>query len=102
MQSHAAEGRKLLMSNPQLLHPQSAFSHKTSMVRVTPRSGCQQNPTCFKIIAVADGYDAINSDRVYSKGKSKPCVSMSSFFRVVNSHFDEIVVNFTHDWYLPR
>jgi putative nucleotidyltransferase with HDIG domain len=99
MQSHATEGRKLLMSNQQVA-PSAvdvAYSHHERVDgKGYPRGlDASKIPYYAKIIAVADSYDAINSDRVYSKGKSS-LATLCILLEAVNSHFDEeIVVNFT-------
>ena len=95
MQSHAAEGRKLLMSNQQVTAAtvDVAYSHHERLDgQGYPRGlDASKIPYFAKIIAVADSYDAINSDRVYSKGKSS-LESLRILLEAVNSHFDEEIV----------
>ncbi|PTS82349.1 diguanylate cyclase [Pseudomonas sp. HMWF032] len=95
MQSHAAEGRKLLMSNQQITPAtvDVAYSHHERLDgKGYPRGlDASKIPYFAKIIAVADSYDAINSDRIYSKGKSS-LESLRILFDATNSHFDEEIV----------
>lgn len=95
MQSHADEGRKLLMSNDMITAAtvDVAYSHHERLDgRGYPRGlDSARIPYFAKIIAVADCYDAINSDRVYSKGKSS-LESLRVIFDAINSHFDEDIV----------
>ncbi|BCG22104.1 metal-dependent phosphohydrolase [Pseudomonas tohonis] len=95
MQSHAAEGRKLLMSNQQITPAtvDVAYSHHERVDgKGYPRGlDAARIPYFAKIVAVADSYDAINSDRVYSKGKSS-LESLRILLEAVNSHFDEAIV----------
>ncbi|BCD89178.1 cyclic di-GMP phosphodiesterase [Pseudomonas solani] len=95
MQSHAAEGRKLLMSNQQITPAtvDVAYSHHERLDgKGYPRGlDASRIPYFAKVIAVADSYDAINSDRVYSKGKSS-LESLRILLDAVNCHFDEAIV----------
>ena len=95
MQSHAAEGRKLLMSNQQVTAAtvDVAYSHHERLDgRGYPRGlDASKIPYYAKLIAVVDSYDAINSDRIYSKGKSS-LESLRILMEAVNSHFDEDIV----------
>lgn len=95
MQGHAAEGRKLLMSNQQVTAAtvDVAFSHHERLDgRGYPRGlDGSKIPYFAKIIAVVDSYDAINSDRVYSKGRSS-LESLRILLEAANSHFDEEIV----------
>lgn len=95
MQSHAAEGRKLLMSNQQVVPVtvDVAYSHHERVDgKGYPRGlDASKIPYFAKIIAVADSYDAINSDRIYSKGKSS-LASLCILLEAVDSHFDEEIV----------
>ncbi|MFG0418122.1 HD-GYP domain-containing protein [Pseudomonas sp. zjy_8] len=95
MQSHAAEGRKLLMSSQQITPAtvDVAYSHHERVDgKGYPRGlDASKIPYFAKIVAVADSYDAINSDRVYSKGKSN-LESLRILLEAVNSHFDEEIV----------
>jgi len=95
MQSHAAEGRKLLMSNQQVTAAtvDVAYSHHERLDgRGYPRGlDASKIPYYAKLIAVVDSYDAINSDRIYSKGKSS-LESLRILMEAVNSHFDEEMV----------
>ncbi|WP_084672021.1 HD-GYP domain-containing protein [Halopseudomonas pelagia] len=95
MQSHALEGRKLLMSNQQITPAtvDVAYSHHERLDgKGYPRGlDASRIPYFAKIIAVVDAYDAINSDRVYSKGKSS-LESLRILLDAANSHFDEEIV----------
>lgn len=96
MQSHAAQGRKLLMSNQQIVPAtvDVAYSHHERLDgKGYPRGlDASKIPYFAKIIAVADSYDAINSDRVYSKGQSS-LASLCLLLEAVGSHFDEHIVD---------
>lgn len=95
MQSHAAEGRKLLMSNQQVTAAtvDVAYSHHERLDgRGYPRGlDASKIPYFAKIVAVVDSYDAINSDRVYSKGKSS-LESLRILFDARETHFDQDIV----------
>lgn len=95
MQSHASEGRKLLMSNNQVTAAavDVAFSHHERLDgRGYPRGlDASRIPHFAKIVAVVDAYDAINSDRPYSKGKSS-LEALRILFEASGSHFDEELV----------
>lgn len=95
MQSHAAEGRKLLMSNQQVTPAtvDVAYSHHERLDgKGYPRGlDASKIPYFAKIIAVVDSYDAINSDRVYSKGKSS-LEALRILLDASKSHFDEDIV----------
>jgi len=95
MRSHAIEGRRLLMSNAQITPAtvDVAYSHHERLDgRGYPRGLNAENiPYFAKIIAVVDAYDAINSDRVYSKGKSN-LESLRILHDSAKSHFDEVIV----------
>lgn len=95
MRSHAIEGRRLLMSNAQITPAtvDVAYSHHERLDgRGYPRGlNAEKIPYFAKIIAVVDAYDAINSDRVYSKGKSN-LESLRILHDAASSHFDEVIV----------
>lgn len=95
MQSHASEGRKLLMSNEQVTAAavDVAFSHHERLDgRGYPRGlDAPRIPHFAKIVAVVDAYDAINSDRPYSKGKSS-LEALRILFEASGSQFDEELV----------
>lgn len=95
MQSHASEGRKLLMSNEQVTAAavDVAFSHHERLDgRGYPRGlDAPRIPYFAKIVAVVDAYDAINSDRPYSKGKSS-LEALRILFEASGSQFDEELV----------
>ncbi|MGH1449518.1 MAG: HD-GYP domain-containing protein [Pseudomonadaceae bacterium] len=95
MRSHAIEGRRLLMSNAQITPAtvDVAYSHHERLDgRGYPRGlNAEKIPYFAKIIAVVDAYDAINSDRVYSKGKSN-LESLRILHDSAKSHFDEVIV----------
>ncbi|GGD01765.1 HD-GYP domain-containing protein [Halopseudomonas salina] len=95
MQSHAIEGRRLLMSNEQITPAtvDVAYSHHERLDgRGYPRGlDAGKIPYFAKIIAVVDAYDAINSDRIYSKGRSN-LESLRILHDSANSHFDEGIV----------
>lgn len=100
MQSHATEGRKLLLSNQQVTAAtvDVAYSHHERLDgRGYPRGlDAARIPYFAKIVAVVDSYDAINSDRVYSKGKSS-LESLRILFDARDSHFDaDVVKAFIH------
>lgn len=100
MQSHAAEGRKLLLSNQQVTAAtvDVAYCHHERLDgRGYPRGlDGARIPYFAKIVAVVDSYDAINSDRVYNKGKSS-LESLRILFDARDSHFDaDIVRAFIH------
>lgn len=91
MQSHAVEGRKLLMANQQVTPAtvDVAYAHHERLDgRGYPRGlDASKIPYFAKLVAVVDAYDAINSDRVYSKGKSS-LESLRVLFDASDSHFD--------------
>lgn len=95
MQSHAAEGRKLLMGNQAITAAtvDVAYAHHERLDgRGYPRGlDAARIPYFAKIVAVADSYDAINSDRVYRKGKPS-LESLRILFDAINTHFDEDIV----------
>jgi putative nucleotidyltransferase with HDIG domain len=95
MQSHASEGRKLLMSNQQVTAAavDVAYAHHERVDgRGYPRGlDAARIPYFAKIVAVVDAYDAINSDRVYSKGRSS-LESLRILFEARDSHFDAELV----------
>ena len=95
MRGHAIEGRRLLMSNAQITPAtvDVAYSHHERLDgRGYPRGlNAEKIPYFAKIIAVVDAYDAINSDRVYSKGKSN-LESLRILHDSAKSHFDEVIV----------
>lgn len=95
MRGHAIEGRRLLMSNAQITPAtvDVAYSHHERLDgRGYPRGlSAEKIPYFAKIIAVVDAYDAINSDRVYSKGKSN-LESLRILHDAASSHFDEVIV----------
>ncbi len=74
IKTHSAHGRKLLMAHSNVPHIaiDVAYSHHE---RITgggyPRgiSG-EKIPYFAKLVSIVDAYDAITSDRVYSKGRS--------------------------------
>ena len=95
MQGHVVEGRKLLMSNQQVTPAavDVAFSHHERLDgRGYPRGlDAARIPFFAKIVAVVDAYDAINSDRPYSKGKSS-LEALRILFEARGTHFDEDMV----------
>ncbi len=95
MQGHVIEGRKLLMSNQQVTPAavDVAFSHHERLDgRGYPRGlDAARIPFFAKIVAVVDAYDAINSDRPYSKGKSS-LEALRILFEARGTHFDEDMV----------
>jgi putative nucleotidyltransferase with HDIG domain len=95
MRRHAIEGRKLLLANGQTppAAVDVAYSHHERMDGGGYPRGLKANqiPYFAKIIAVVDAYDAINSDRVYSKGRST-MESLRILFEASNSQFDEEIV----------
>lgn len=95
MKLHSIEGRKLLMANGQVpaAAVDVAYAHHERMDGCGYPRGLKasQIPFFAKIIAVVDAYDAINSDRVYSKGRST-MEALRILFDEVNTQFDEDVV----------
>jgi HD-GYP domain-containing protein (c-di-GMP phosphodiesterase class II) len=95
MKLHSIEGRKLLLANGQVpaAAVDVAYSHHERMDGGGYPRGLKasQIPYFAKIIAVVDAYDAINSDRVYSKGRST-MEALRILFDEVNTQFDEEVV----------
>ncbi|UTW07868.1 HD-GYP domain-containing protein [Pseudomonas benzenivorans] len=95
MQLHSIEGRKLLLANGQVpaAAVDVAYAHHERMDGGGYPRGLKANqiPYFAKIIAVVDAYDAINSDRVYSKGRST-MEALRILFDEVNTQFDEEVV----------
>ncbi len=95
MQSHASEGRKLLMSNQQVTAAtvDVAYTHHERLDgRGYPRGlDASRIPYFAKLVAVVDSYDAINSDRIYSKGRSS-LESLRILLDAANTHFDEELV----------
>ncbi|WP_439888583.1 HD-GYP domain-containing protein [Pseudomonas sp. MBLB4123] len=95
MQLHAVEGRKLLLANGQVppAAVDVAYAHHERMDGAGYPRGLKasQIPYFAKIIAVVDAYDAINSDRVYSKGRST-MEALRILFDAANSQFDEEIV----------
>lgn len=95
MQRHAIEGRKLLLANGQVppAAVDVAYTHHERMDGGGYPQGltAEKIPYFAKIIAVVDAYDAINSDRVYSKGRST-MEALRILFDATKSQFDEEVV----------
>ncbi len=95
MKEHSEHGRKLLLSNQQIT-PSTvdvAYAHHERMDGKGYPRGLEASriPYSAKIIAVVDAYDAINSDRIYSKGKSS-LEALRILFDSAGSHFDEDIV----------
>lgn len=95
MKEHSEHGRKLLLSNHQIT-PSTvdvAYAHHERMDgKGYPRGlDASRIPYSAKIIAVVDAYDAINSDRVYSRGKSS-LEALRILFDSAGSHFDDDIV----------
>ncbi|GLK88494.1 HD-GYP domain-containing protein [Pseudomonas turukhanskensis] len=100
MKAHADHGRRLLLSNQQVTPAtvDVAYSHHERLDGNGYPRGLEASriPYSAKIIAVVDAYDAINSDRIYSKGKSS-LEALRILFDAAGSHFDEdIVGTFIH------
>ena len=95
MKLHSIEGRKLLMANGEVpaAAVDVAYSHHERMDGGGYPRGLKANQIPFfaKIIAVVDAYDAINSDRVYSKGRST-MEALRILFDAAKTQFDEEVV----------
>ncbi|WP_439858630.1 HD-GYP domain-containing protein [Pseudomonas sp. MBLB4136] len=95
MKLHSIEGRKLLLANGQVpaAAVDVAYSHHERMDGGGYPRGLKANqiPYFAKIIAVVDAYDAINSDRVYSKGRST-MEALRILFDEASTQFDEEVV----------
>lgn len=98
MRSHAREGRQLLLSNKKVspMAVDVAYAHHERVDgRGYPRGlTAEKIPYFAKIISVVDCYDAINSDRIYSKGKST-LEALRILYEARDSDFDaEIVSHF--------
>ncbi len=95
MKAHADHGRRLLLSHQQVTPAtvDVAYAHHERLDgNGYPRGlDASRIPYSAKIIAVVDAYDAINSDRVYSKGKTS-LESLRILFDAAGSHFDEDIV----------
>ena len=95
MKAHADHGRRLLLSHQQVTAAtvDVAYAHHERMDgNGYPRGlDASRIPYSAKIIAVVDAYDAINSDRIYSKGKSS-LESLRILFDAAGSQFDEDIV----------
>ncbi|PTQ70542.1 HD-GYP domain-containing protein [Pseudomonas sp. GV071] len=95
MKMHADHGRRLLLSNQQVTPAtvDVAYAHHERLDgHGYPRGlDASRIPYSAKIVAVVDAYDAINSDRIYSKGKSS-LESLRILFDAAGSHFDEDIV----------
>ncbi len=95
IQQHSVEGRKLLLANGSVpaVAVDVAFSHHERIDGTGYPRGLPGHkiPYYAKIIAVVDAYDAINSDRCYSKGRST-METLRILFDSANSHFDEDIV----------
>ena len=96
MKSHALEGYTLLASQPgvPLTALDVALSHHERIDGAGYPRGLSAGEIPFyaRIVAVTDAYDAISSDRIYSKGRST-LESLRILFKAVNSHFDEQIVS---------
>ncbi|APQ10607.1 diguanylate cyclase [Pseudomonas oryzihabitans] len=95
MQAHTTYGYQLLMGNSEV--PPAAVDvahthHERMDGKGYPRQlSAQRIPFKAKIIAVVDAYDAITSDRPYSKGRSS-LEALRILFEARGSQFDEAVV----------
>ncbi len=96
MKKHPMDGYTLLASQPgvPLAALDVALSHHERVDGTGyPRGlSAEAIPFYARIVAVTDAYDAISSDRVYSKGRST-LESLRILFKAANSHFDERIVN---------
>lgn len=95
MKTHTSAGRSMLMSKSDVppIAVDIAYSHHEQMNgRGYPR-GIEANkiPYFAKIVAVVDAFDAITSDRVYSKGRST-LEALRILYDCRGSQFDEEVV----------
>ncbi|MGP0015244.1 HD-GYP domain-containing protein [Pseudomonas sp.] len=96
MKSHPLEGYTLLTSQAGV--PLAALDVVLSHHERVDGAGyphglsAEEIPFYARIVAVTDAYDAISSDRVYSKGRST-LESLRILFKAANSHFDEQIVN---------
>ena len=95
MKSHAEHGRKLLMSKsdvPPVAVDVAASHHEQIDGRGYPR-GVKGNKIPFyaKIVGVADAFDAITSDRVYSAARST-LEGLRIMYECRGTQFDEEVV----------
>lgn len=95
MQAHTSYGRQLLMGNSEV--PPAAVDvahchHERVDGKGYPRQlPAQRIPFKAKIIAVVDAYDAITSDRAYSKGRSS-LDALRILFEAKGTQFDEVIV----------
>ncbi|NWA23839.1 HD-GYP domain-containing protein [Pseudomonas gingeri] len=96
MKSHPMEGYTLLVSQSgvPLAALDVALSHHERIDGTGYPQGLSAEaiPLYARIVAVTDAYDAISSDRVYSKGRST-LESLRILFKAANSHFDEQIVS---------
>ncbi|NWB85140.1 MULTISPECIES: HD domain-containing phosphohydrolase [Pseudomonas] len=96
MKSHAMEGYTLLASQAgvPVAALEVALSHHERLDGMGYPRGLSAEgiPFYARIVAVTDAYDAISSDRVYSKGRST-LESLRILFKAANSHFDEQIVS---------
>lgn len=95
MQTHADNGRRLLMSTPDVppAAVDAAYCHHERLDGSGyPRGlGHDRIPLVAKLVAIVDTYDAITSDRVYSKGRSS-LEALRVIFDAAGTHFDEEMV----------
>lgn len=95
MKEHVDHGRRLLLNNQQVTPAtvDVAYAHHERVDGNGYPRGLEGSriPYSAKIVAVVDAYDAINSDRIYSKGKSS-LESLRILFDAAGSHFDEDIV----------
>lgn len=95
MKAHVDHGRRLLLNNQQVTPAtvDVAYAHHERLDGNGYPRGLEGSriPYSAKIVAVVDAYDAINSDRIYSKGKSS-LESLRILFDAAGSHFDEDIV----------
>ena len=95
MKTHAYEGKKLLMSKHDLPHStvDVAYSHHEKMNgKGYPRGLAGDNiPYFAKIVAIADAFDAITSERCYSKARST-LEALRIIYACRGDHFDPDLV----------
>lgn len=95
MQTHADSGRKLLMSTSDVppAAVDAAYCHHERLDGSGYPRGLRHDkiPQVAKLVAIVDAYDAITSDRVYSKGRSS-LEALRIIFDAAGTHFDEEMV----------
>lgn len=95
IKTHTTAGRKLLMSKsdvPPVTVDVAYCHHEQPNGKGYPRGvTAEKIPYFAKIVAVVDAFDAITSDRVYSKGRSV-LEALRILYDCRGQHFDEEIV----------